>query len=209
MSASTSAVRYVPLANRDCVHAVWCGPDHVGFIRHDVEGRFIARTTGNAASAADMRIFLDREKAGEWLAGTVDGIRPRTRRKALVTAGLLALCLASPGQAKEPADPYRNWAPPVVATAIPAVPVWQSPPPNDLLNEVVALRPSCAKWRDSETAGFASEAHVCAVLAGSDPACINGKIAGSWMTAAGIAGAWLLFRLLLLAPMVRRARTAP
>ncbi len=54
-----------------------------------------------------MRTFLDRDKAGEWLAGAVDGIRPRTRCKALVTvsAGLLALVLAGPAMAETNPEP--------------------------------------------------------------------------------------------------------
>jgi hypothetical protein len=44
------------------------------------EGRFMARTTGNADFAADVRLFDDRERAAQWLSGAVEGVRPRTRR---------------------------------------------------------------------------------------------------------------------------------
>jgi hypothetical protein len=125
-----------------------------------------------------------------------------SRTNAIAAAALLALCLAAPALANEQ-------APSVMAATITAVPAWQSPPPNDLLNEVVALRLSCARWKDSVTTGFESEAHVCAVLAGGDPAYREGVITGSWITAAGLAGVWLLFRLVLRVPMARRARTAP
>jgi hypothetical protein len=66
---ASPSLKFVPVPNRESVSAVWRGCDHVGFIRYDAKGRFIARTTGNAASASDMRIFPDREKAGEWLSG--------------------------------------------------------------------------------------------------------------------------------------------
>ena len=85
------------------------------------------------------------------------------------------------------------------------------PPPDSVLTAVVALRLYCPLWREGDGAtGFESEAHVCAVLAGHDPAYTNGATAASLMTAAVLGGIWLVLRLpawlaSILAP-VRRLR---
>lgn len=83
------AYRFVELAEREFTYAVYTGtpPDsrHLGYVRHDEDGRWVARTTGSSTHAADVRRnFASRDKAAEWLRGAVNGVRPRvmTRRAA-------------------------------------------------------------------------------------------------------------------------------
>ena len=206
--------RFVEMRDRIDTYIVLSGSVRLGTVRHDAgSGLFVAKTNGcpNGSAAADIqRNLATREKAAEWLARAIDGIQPRrpygSRRSKtlLAAAALVGLALGRPALA---ADGRPSLPDPPAINLVP----WVSPPPTGVLSAVVALRLYCPLWRERDgAAGFESEAHVYAVLAGHDPAYANGATAASLMTAAVLGGIWLLLRLpawlaSILAP-VRRLR---
>jgi hypothetical protein len=221
-----SPFRFVEIRDRFDTYVVLAGSVRIGTVRHDAgSGLFVAKTTGcpNGSAPADIhRNFATRDKAAEWLSRAIDGVQPRRRhggkRKALIAAAaVLGLAMGDPALAGDGYPPVPWVSPPPMLpprpSAIGFIPQHpQSAPPADLLNAVVALRVSCPLWRNGDgdgAAGFESEAHICAVLAGHDPAYTNGAIAGSLLATAVLGGIWLLSRLpawlgSILAPVRRR-----
>jgi hypothetical protein len=63
------ALRFDPLPGRAWTFMVWCADSAL----------WVARTTGSADAAADIKRFDKQEQAGEWLAGSADGVRPRKK----------------------------------------------------------------------------------------------------------------------------------
>lgn len=207
--------RFVEMRDRIDTYIVLSGSVRIGTVRHDAgSGLFVAKTNGcpNGSAPADIqRNLATREKAAEWLARAIDGIQPRRRygsrrtKTLLVAVALAGLAPGLPALAADGRPPLQG--PPT--NVVPWVP--PPPPPDGVLSAVVALRLYCPLWRQSDSAaGFESEAHVCAVLAGHDPAYVNGATAAALITATVLGGIWFLLRLpawlaSILAP-VRRLR---
>ena len=76
----------VQMPDRDYTFCVYRGEvcdtaSLFGYLRVDDEGRYVARTLGNADRAADIRRFHERPEALRWLAKAVNGVIPRAPRR--------------------------------------------------------------------------------------------------------------------------------